>query len=233
MDDQLLDLLRPYDIGDSKVRLGPKEDGGYVCSRISLEECEALYTYGVGNDTLYEEAFIAKYKKHAYLYDHTINGIHLKDDRITFKSEGLGNKPQCNDFLNHYNENDQYGRVLLKIDIEGDEYPFFEFADIEELARVTTGIILEIHWMDNERYSKQFWETVKKINKEFTLTHAHGNSWGGAMTFEGHVVPITWELSYVPNDMIKTKKLDKSEYPVKGLDYSNNPSIPDIKLDYI
>lgn len=43
-------------------RLGPDEDGGYVMSEKVLDECVALFTYGVGNEIRYELNFFKNIK---------------------------------------------------------------------------------------------------------------------------------------------------------------------------
>ena len=53
-----LSLLKPQNVFQNKLRLGPQEDGGYVSSEFVLDNCSALFTYGVGHDTRYEEDFV-------------------------------------------------------------------------------------------------------------------------------------------------------------------------------
>ena len=46
----MLDLLTPKYVGHEKLRLGPKEDGGYVVPEVVLEKSCALFSYGISWD---------------------------------------------------------------------------------------------------------------------------------------------------------------------------------------
>lgn len=229
----MIDYLRPYLINSEKVRLGPPEDGGYVTSKSSVEKSDCLVTYGVGNDTRYEEEYVTS-GKHAFLYDHTIDGIGALGPNIHFEKTGLGFKEHCLDFLElwpYISKGDQ--KCLLKVDIEGDEYNYFPFVDAAKLAKICTGILIEVHWLDNIGYRNSFIEIAKNLEPYFVLTHIHGNSWGPLIDFEGKQIPLTVELSYDNRSMVEVIGLDKQVYPIPGIDFSNNPAVPDLDLKYI
>ena len=88
----MLKYFMPQDINSTKVRLGNQTDGGYVVPQIAFEKCTALFTYGVEWDISFEEAFIKKYNKPAYLFDHTIDQYDWDYENLHFISEGLGTK---------------------------------------------------------------------------------------------------------------------------------------------
>lgn len=231
----MIDLLKPYVIGNTKVRLGPQEDGGYVTSTTTIENSVGLFTYGVGHDVRFEEDYVRTYDKPVYLYDHTIGQSTGWDigKNLHFFDEGLGFVDRCNDFLIHYENLNIIGDVLLKIDIEGNEFDYFEKVDIEKLSKVTTGILLELHWLSNNEYRQRAEQILKKLNMFYTLTHIHGNSWGVVFEHEGHEIPDTLELSFVNNKYITEKNVDTQKYPIDGLDVSNRPNYPDINLTFI
>jgi hypothetical protein len=232
----MIQLFKPYLINNNdKIRLGPDEDGGYVTSTISLDSSIALFTYGVGHDARYEESYKNKYDKEVYLYDHTIGKETGWDlgKKMNFINEGLGFKENCDDFINHYKKSGIAGDVLLKVDIEGDEYDYFEKVDIEEMAKITTGILLEMHWLTDSGYQKRAEKILTKIYEHFTLTHIHGNAWGTTWDYEGYKVPETFELSLVNNKYITSKQFDLQDYPIIGLDVSNRRDYPDLDLKFL
>jgi hypothetical protein len=231
----MLHLFKPYVIDSDKIRLGPNEDGGYTISVVSAESAVALVTYGVGHDIRYEECYRDKYDKEIYLYDHTIGretGWNI-GKRLNFINEGLGFNKNCDDFINHYKKLSLFGDVLLKIDIEGAEYDYFEKANIKEIANITTGILLELHWLTEDIYRKRAEKILYKLYEYFTLTHIHGNSWGTTWKYEAYEIPETFELSLVNNKYVKNKKVDNQDYPIKGLDVSNRPGHPDLSLKFL
>lgn len=230
----MIELFKPYKIDSPKFRLGPEEDGGYVVSAVSIYTSYALFNYGVGNEIRYEIDYRNKQQKPVYLFDHT-NGRETGWDvgeGLNFFSEGLGFTEGCDDFINHYNRLKIEGPVLLKIDIEGGEYDYFSKVDIEKLSQITTGILIEVHWLSTKEYREKALEILKRLYNFFTLSHIHGNSWAVTFDWNGHQFPDVIELSLVNNLLIKNKELDTTIYPT-FLDFSNNPGKKDIDLSFL
>lgn len=285
----MLHYLKPQKIASEKSRLGSNSDGGYVVSDIALESCNTLMTYGYGGDKSYEDAFIAKYNKPVYLFDHTVNQDNWDIGDLHFISEGLGNaekstieanqlsedlqskkeelindlqsvnsnnvasiknlKNKLNTLLDvttrlgnslslksardHYNQLNLQGDVFLKIDIEGAELDYFNEIDIDDLASFTTGLIVEVHWIDQEHNRNKFISMLEKLSNHYVLTHIHGNNWGGEFDFEGHKVPRVPELSFVNKKLLTNWEPDNQSYPIEGLDFKNNQSIDDCDLSFL
>jgi hypothetical protein len=231
----MIHLFKPYSINNKKVRLGPKEDGGYVVSSICLESSTALFTYGVGHDIRFEEDYRNIYDKEVYLYDHTVGKETGWDlgKKLNFFNEGLGFEENCGDFINHYDKLNIQKDVLLKIDIEGAEYNYFEKLDINKLSQITTGILLELHWLTDSGYQKRAENILRNLYQYFTLTHIHGNAWGTTWDYQDYKVPETFELSLVNNRYIINKEFDTQNYPIEGLDISNRPDYPDLDLAFL
>ena len=227
----MLDLLKPKNVHHVKTRLGPKEDGGYVMPEIVLEKCSTLFNYGVGYNYSYEEEFALKYKKPVHMFDHTVN--HVFKSPLHFYNEGLGFGENCGDVIEHYNRLGIQGNIFLKIDVEGAEYDYFEKVDMDKLASITNGIILETHWTTNDTIRERCFNIIQKINKYFILCHTHGNNMGGTYIFEGYNIPDIFELSFINKNLVHVEEEDKQFYPIDGLDYPNNPSFPDYPLTFI
>jgi hypothetical protein len=233
MESNFLHLLKPQNVFQTKKRIGPPEDGGYVMTEFVMENCAALFTYGVGYDTRYEEQFSRDYNKPVYLFDHTINGEPWQRDNLTYRPEGLGYAENCKEWFDHYNELGINGDILLKIDIEGYEYEYFSKTDMEKINSNVMGMILEVHWIDNGDNRNNFISIMNKMSEHFVLSHIHGNVWGDVWDFEGHSIPKVFELSFVNKKVITQYEPDNQSYPIEGLDISNNPSKEDCKLDFL
>jgi hypothetical protein len=227
----MLNYLKPKRISSNKIRLGPKQDGGYVVSEIVLDKCNGLFSYGIGNDISYEYDFFAKYNKPVFAFDHTINSVLPRF--IRHKKEGLGiDVENCDDFINHFFQSNIKPKVLLKIDIEGSEYDYLLKADMDIISDITTGLILEVHFLDREDIRDKFIEMITKLNKYFVLTHTHANNWGDIFEYEGHSLYNVFELSFVNRSIVDWVEEDNTEYPIIGLDYSNNPNQDDFKFTF-
>ena len=233
---ELEKLLTPYDINHTKVRVGGKNpsigewDGNYVLSKDVLPHCECVYTYGVGEDISSEKDLFTNFNLKSFLYDHTVNGysLNVPNSPFKFKQEGLGFQPNCNDFLEHYDENGTNGEVLLKIDIEGSEYDYFEKVDIEKLQSKTAILLLELHGLDNDVIANKAIKLLSTLNEYFVLHHIHANNYGTIV----NNIPSVPELSFVNKKYVETKKKDNRKFPIEGLDFPNTAQYGDITMDF-
>jgi hypothetical protein len=140
MRDDFVNYLRPYNVLDSKVRLGSDNDGGYIVNETILNQSDVLYTYGVEYNCDFEIDFHNRTSKPVHLYDHTVD-FTPQNENLHFHKEGLSHISETDKkhFFEHLKENnDEDKKVLLKIDVEGAEYEFFENTDIEELSKKPT-----------------------------------------------------------------------------------------------
>lgn len=253
MKNKLFELLKPQNVFSPKRRLGaPHEDGGYVMVDYVFENCVGLFSYGIGNDTRFEEDFSTKYNKPSYMFDHTEGSAglglrvppdemprytaeleRLKSIKCNFFPEGLGTAEHCKDFHQHYEEQNINGRVLLKIDVEGYEYDYFLQTDMTKLESRVMGMIIEFHWIKLPENEKHLIEILTKLDPHFILCHIHGNNWGGLWEKDGHQIPETIEVSFINRNFVEKYEPDEQDYPIKGLDVSNHPYNPDYELTFL
>lgn len=227
----MLQRLKPIGTNFKMKRLGPNEDGGYVMPEIVLDKCVALFTYGVGNEVRYEIDFYNQYRKPIFTFDHTVN--YNFSEFINHTREGLGFGENMGCFINHYFQRKIDGPVYLKVDIEGGEYPYFLTSDIDAIADLTIGLSIEVHWLDNVKCRVDFIKMMERLNKRFTLVHTHGNNYGSIFNYQGNDILNVYELSFINTDYITDEiKPISVEYPIEGLDYSNNKNEEDFKFNF-
>jgi len=235
MEKNFFKYLKPKDLNQNKIRVGPNEDGGYVCSEFLFEQCDTLFNYGVGNECRYEYDFVERFGKPAYLFDHTIgkeSGVWKEN--VNFINEGLGTgEENVKHFYEHYNELNLSGEILLKIDVEGYEYEYFQQVDETMLNDLVCGLMLEVHWLDSHVNRQNFINMMKIIDKYFVLNHIHGNVWGGTWKYDGYEIPRVMELSFVNRKYVSEINEDNRQYPIDGLDWSNKRDYPDLKLNFL
>ena len=240
MKNDFIELLRPQNIFMVKKRLGPSEDGGYVMPEFVFENCAAIMTYGVGNDSRFEEEFNKIYNKPAYLFDHTLEEDYWKrlltwwkDRGCEFFPCGLGFGENCKEFYTHYQELNINGYVLLKIDIEGGEYEYFLKTDISKMESTVMGLSLEVHWINDIKNRENLVIILNKLSEYFVLCHTHGNNWGEIWSYENEIIPVTLELSFINKKFIEKYEPDTQNYPIPGLDIPNNPHKEDYQLKFL
>ena len=121
--------------------------------------------------------------------------------------------------LSKYNKN-----VILKIDIEGDEYEVFK--DIKKNSSKILFLILELHSVDKK--IKKIQNFLKKL--DLKIIHIHGNNYGGV---DKNKNPKVIELSLLNSKKIKILNIHSdNKYPIINLDYKNLKRRNDIKIEF-
>jgi hypothetical protein len=231
----LINCITPKNTLQKKIRLGPKGDGGYVVTEKMLSECSCLFNYGVGNEIGFEKDFVEKYEKLVYMFDHTIPDFDFSkiNNKLNFLREGLGFEENCKDFLLHSDDLGIKEKIILKIDIEGKEFDYFENTNIDELSNRCVGILLEVHQLSNPNLKERFINFSKKILEKFYICHVHGNNWGGTFVEDGEEIPNVIELTYIHKSLVNELSDEKEKYPIDGLDFKNSHYYSEIELKYI
>lgn len=109
--------------------------------------------------------------------------------------------------------------VLLKVDIEGDEYDIL--SDIKKMSHNIEGLIIEFHNINNKLKKKKIIDFIK--NTPLKIIHIHANNYTDKDKFGD---PTTIEISFSKNPLIVNKKVRLPH----SLDMKNNPKKPEINL---
>ena len=117
-----------------------------------------------------------------------------------------------------------YKDVLLKVDIEGDEYKILN--DIKKNSKKINFLIIEFHNLQkNLSIIKKF---LKKL--DLKVIHIHANNYGGVDKYNN---PKIIKLSLINTRKIKIKNIfSKRKYPIINLDYKNFKRRDDIKIEF-
>lgn len=223
------DLLIQYKVASPLIRLGNKGDGGYVLPEILIDNADVLYSYGVGSDVSFEFNFLDRKKIPIRLYDHTVDGLPdcLDHEYLNFRREGLG--PREADNKNSFFEHqlfweDQEKNTILKIDVDGAEYEYFEHDEFQHYGNVI-GLIIELHDIGENKESAI--SLIEKINKFFLLVHIHGNNYGRLFLDHGDIFPDTLELVFICKEL-QTENSEKffNKTP-SAIDFPCNNSVVD------
>lgn len=244
----MINKLALYDSIHQKVRIGNRFDGGYVVPLQALTKSNGLYSYGVGNDISFEKEYVDLMERDAYCFDHTIENFTVEpsyQSRLQYLKEGISGvkTDTCNNFLEHYKERQTQGKVLLKADVEGAEYEFLLNTDIAELSKITTGLVIEFHYLPDPKHREEFFECIGRLNQYFLLCHVHGNNYAGNFTYSEKIpnsnyfrqwsIPQVIELSFINKELVPYIKRDTRIYPCSFLDRGNDLSKPDCDLSFL
>jgi hypothetical protein len=241
----LLKELQPYDIQDSdRIRIGTDADGGYVLLNRRLEDINVLYSYGVAENSDFEEMFCKKFRSIARLYDHTVNEAPIKRDFIDFHKEGVGpeKNEDCNTLESHIAQNeDNNKKLILKMDVEGAEWDVLLQTPIATLE-LFEQIVIEIHELhsvppiyDGINLSKvtieKRIEILKKINSLFYLHHVHACNYNPLYYIDRFKLPNALELTFVNKKYFNSTGHSKTIFPT-DIDRPNWKNRKDINLHF-
>jgi len=236
-------VLNTYKIPNALVRIGPKEDGGYVLA--DGFEYDLFISCGIANDIRFEEALLDIYKIKCIAFDGTIETFpsHINNIEWVPKNIGYLNTEKTTN-LKEYIQNNK--KIFLKMDIEGSEFNWLDSMKEEELENFSQ-IVLEVHWpFDIYRMNM-----LRKLNKTHYIIHIHGNnycdkdipkhlpsgrSYDGTVTInnsslEPIKLPEVFEVTYINKKLCNELSVEMKEIQFPTiLDYPNNSSTKDINF---
>jgi len=157
----------------------------------------------------------------------------LKNFKIKFIEAGLSEKDSENyqTLAFHYKKYDLFNKkIILKIDIEGAEYPIFNDSAIYNLIPNAIQILLEVHYV--EQNIESLIDIVSRISRTHAVIHIHANNHSGTFTYNEKNVPRTMEITFILKEYVKEGDYVDWEYPIPGLDNPCNRLAEDIKLDF-
>lgn len=221
--DKLKNELIPYDLGFTKIRIGPNCDGGYVIYKEPLGETDIVYSFGIGPICVCDTQ-LANMGKLVRMYD-SKPFIHKTHPNFRFKQMFVTSET-INEELDSISDNN----LLMCMDIEGGEYEVFSNIKEENLLKFSQ-ISIEIHWIGGEyrvlppgkgAYGRppegdEVINLFKTLNKNFVLFHIHENN--GANPVDEF--PDVIECSYLRRDLCDKIEKETKSYPLPGLDYPN------------
>tara|TARA_B100000029_G_C17491267_1_gene929200 strand:+ start:521 stop:1312 length:792 start_codon:yes stop_codon:yes gene_type:complete len=258
--DKSFNFLKPFEV-DDLIRLGRKEDGGYIISEKVLKNCNILISFGMANDWSFEQDFLNYNKENkVYIYDHTVNLIYFlkrfyKSLKRLFylKSSPSNINTKLNELIKYLkidkkkfihikkkvdiiNSNFQVDikkifsitnnkKIILKIDIEGDEYKIFD--EILNFSNQIETFLVEFHEIEKNR--DEFISIIQKIQKNYFIIHLHANNITG---YCNDNLPKTIEFTFLKKNNLKLNLKNINSYPIKNLDYPNHPYIKDIDINF-
>jgi hypothetical protein len=229
----LLKLLRPHRAkGFAKARFGSPNDGGYILID-DFDQIDAAFSFGIEQNASWDVC-VADRGVPVYQFDHTIDTAPVtRDDLIFFKKRIVAQPaPGCetiNDLVA------QHGRtgsasLILKIDIEHDEWPVFDATSVTALSCFSQ-IVCEFHgfgFMIDPQWNERARRVLEKITGQFGVVHVHANNHCGLNSVANTPVPEVLEITFANRSRYRLAPTDEI-FP-GPLDAPNHPYLPDIRL---
>jgi hypothetical protein len=200
-----------------KIRIGNNKDGGYVLPKKCVDESDLCVSFGLGDNITYEENLLNINKK-VIGYDIIIESPQEWARKIKLDT--------YEEFLN-IPEVQQSNKIILKIDTEGSEWNFFETINIQHFEEKVSCFAFELHLHMNPNNTPL--SVIEKMLKTHYVAHVHGNNHGDYTDS----VPIALEITLANKKYFDNPPIDFQKYPIKNLDYVNNPERTELNLPWL
>jgi hypothetical protein len=228
---RLLKKLLPYKIDYDLIRLGEDNDGGYLIPN-DLLGITKNYTAGVGSLTKFERELEEKYSIKSNMIDFNEIDKNILPDESSFLRKKLSlisntDELSMNDWLD-----DEVKEIILKMDIEGDEYLNLASISEKNLNKIRI-LVIEIHDLRNLRNSfffKTFEKILLRLSNIFYVCHLHVNNASKVKDIGGYKIPDMLEITLIRKNRVKNFTGEYAQLPNK-LDQKTVLNKDEIYLD--
>jgi len=229
---KIRELLRIYKLNASLVRVGNKNDGGYVMIDDFYDTEKVAYSFGICDDVSWDTD-IAGYGYDVYMYDHTISELPYTRDKFHFFKRGIAGNIETDNLLfldtilniNHHQEK---RNMLFKMDVEGAEWDFIKKTSSSVFSQFNQ-MVFEFHEINNGDLHEKIIDDLKKLNKTHRVIHVHANNYGNAIFIGDKPFPDTVEVTYANKESYEILSTDDVLLPIPE-DAPCNPRLEELCL---
>lgn len=229
----LLDLLKVIDLSVPSVRIGSKNDGGYVVPNV-LDRIEYCFSFGV-SDNCELEAQMADLGMQVFAIDGSIEMLPSENKNIHFTKKYIG-RDHTSDYvgINEWVSGciDNKGRLMFSMDIEESEWE--TILDLDScILDIVDLFVVEFHGfhlLPQKSFFKKVKSTLLKLDELFVVTNVNFNNTAPSLKlpYIGSI-PSVLEVTYLSRRVMNEndiRVLDQPPADRVNLNRSNNPSIP-------
>jgi hypothetical protein len=230
----VLRLLRPHAAtGFSKARFGSPHDGGYVLLD-DFQGIDTAFSLGVEQNASWD-VDVAERGLTVYQFDHTVDAPITDHARLVFarkriSPEAGAESESLSSLIGQHDRRNTNPNILLKIDIENDEWAVFDKTPPEILSRFSQ-IVGEFHYFEglsDIRCRRLFTRVLTKLADVFAVVHVHANNFAASSNVAAFVFPNVLEITFANRGIYSFSETDEI-FP-GPLDAPNDPNHPDLHL---
>lgn len=221
-------------VGKELVRVGGTNDGGYIM----LDDFVAggiAYSFGISNDVTWDDAMANKGYE-IFMYDHTIECLSKQRNAFHYFRTGISAEKNEKGLLDtlenmiHSNGHSQTRNMILKMDVEGAEWPVLETVNLETLSQFDQ-IVFEMHgFIDtDDLFRDSMINVLKKINVTHQVVHVHPNNYCIPVWDNDRPWPYAFEVTYVSRAKHDFMEPEKLHLPI-AIDAPCNPNANELCL---
>jgi hypothetical protein len=226
-------LMAPHMvIGHNKLRLGRHNDGGYVLLD-DFRNIASAFSFGIDRDASWDFA-VAERGIVVHQFDFSVAAPPISHQNFRFERKRIVST-RDEDGVTLGSLLEQYGKgdaasIILKIDIESDEWDVFAEATLEELRQFSQ-IVCEFHGfhlVGKDPFFAKIIHALENLRRSFSVIHVHANNHCPMALIGGVPFPEVLEVTLVNTSRYSLQSTDEV-FPTP-LDEPNDPDTPDYFL---
>ena len=217
---KLISLLKPVKYPKGKlIRVGNKNgDGGYLIPD-DLNDIDHLFSLGVGEEFSFETELLSK-DINVFLADYTVsnnkfNNLKLNFTKLYIKNYNSINSIRFDDWKDKKLGNHDNGKIILQIDIEGDEYSVIPTIKKENLL-LTKFLVVEFHFLTrifDKKFNKDIISCLERISEYFFPVHLHVNNTSNIIKKGKFEIPHTLEVTFANKNCFTGDLIFSKDFP--------------------
>lgn len=227
----IIALLKPKKVNHRTfIRVGKKGDGGYtMLDYPDWALIESAYSFGISNDVSWDND-IADRGITVYMYDHTIDELPKQHSHFRYFKWGVTGFQKNNELktLKEFlkiNGHEQSQQLILKMDIEGNEWDVLDETDSDTIHQFSQ-IIFELHDITNPSRYSTIIRVLEKINLTHQSVHIHYNNHKPPLMLGDLVLSWAIEILFVRRCDVEFS--DGNAIFPTPIDQPNHALLPDI-----
>ena len=114
--------------------------------------------------------------------------------------------------------------MILKLDIESNEWDVFQYLPIKNLMQFKY-IVAEFHFSDKSKVD--YYNILKKLQETHQIFHIHCNNCGRIIKLNRYIICSLLEISFIQKEGYEFID-DNNIYPIENLDFKNCKKKEDI-----
>lgn len=208
---EALGMVRPWTVPGARLtRVGGDGDGGYVMVDGEIATTVGAVSVGVGPDVSWDIDIAARGLPVA-LFDPTVRRLPAPVPGGTFHRVGLAGADVADDTYRPLSELvarsgfSPEAQLLLKIDVEGAEWPALSTLEPDELSSYRQ-IVLELHQLSrlaDPATAAPVLASLQTLFRGHLPFHVHANNFSRLVRFDRYWFPDTIEISYLRRDLAR------------------------------
>ena len=233
--EQVIRLFQPMAIPIDLIRVGSRNDGGYLIPN-DLKGIKACFSAGVANNSDFEYQ-LAEQDIICFLADASVDNPCTQHNNFNFtknyiKAIGSQGSITLDDWINKAIASTPLplSDYILSMDIEGDELEVLLTTPNRVISKFRI-ITLELHGLErmlHRSFLELYHALICKLSESFIVCHIHPNNSCPIVKAGEIIIPGTIEITLLNRNRILTATNSRPAVLPHALDSPNNPQKNDI-----